>query len=854
MAIRVPVLLDISGDADVNIDRPIRQAIDGVDISGAGQRLGTDLGDGIVRGADGRLRDARGRFAAAGEESGRGFGSGFSSGLGSTLTDAITRQGSAFLRLGSVASGLLGALVPVGPALGGVAAGALAVAGAVGQASVAALAAGGVMASLGQAQLAVSVGSRGVSDALAAQTAAQEELAATGAVSAATQEQLTQAMEGLAPAAREVVGVVGELTPAWSAFQNSVQQELFAGLAGQLSALSGSILPSLTTNLTATAGILNTAAVAFSQFIVSGGGAGQISNIMAGLNDTLEAFLPTLGNVGAGLLNLFEGSIGSSTQLAGAISRVTAGFAGWTEGVVQSGALADALDMALTTMGTLVGIATNLGSILISVLRPGVDEGANLLAIFEGATAQLAAFLQTASAQAGLQQFYDLITQVGETVSILGGVVGPIFTGIASLLSVLIPIVTQLRTALEPVITALAVNLSTAVQGLAPVIGVVLGVVAGLIGALAPLVTLILNALGPALAEIGRLFTASLAPALSGLFALLQPLIGIFLNIFGAQVVNAITLVVDVLGGVFDVLGGLINFLVGVFTGDWEKAWDGLVQVADGVVSILTGIVGFLWRTVQNYFRNGGQQVLSAVRDWWNGVVSSFTQFQARIITGIANWIIGLVTRFVSLRTQAINNVRGLWSVAGSLFRLGVRAVGDSVRNGLSAVLTFFRNLPGQIGRILGNLGNLLYDAGQNIVQGLIDGIFSMIGSLASAASNLAGTIRDYLPFSPAKVGPLSGAGSPDNSGRQIAQMVADGILANVNAPANAMSRALAPLVAPATAARTGVDGIGARGAGVTVNQIFNGPTTSGGRLNEITWNIRYATQSRTEVVDGVAT
>lgn len=824
MAIRVPVLLDISGDADVDFDRAITSQLRGVDTSSAGDRLGRD------------------------------FGTGFDKGASSTLGQALTQQGSAIARISSVASGLVGALVPIGPALGGVAAGALAVTGAVGQASVAALAAGGVFASLGQGMLAVQVGSRGVSDAISAQAAAQQELAATGEISAATQDKLTAAMEGLAPAARQVVGVVGELTPAWSAFQNSVQQELFAGLAGELSNLSGSILPSLTTNLTATAGILNSAAVAFSQFIVSGGGAQQVSNIMAGLNDTLAAFLPTLGNVGAGLLTLFEGSIGSSTQLAAAISRVTSGFGGWAEGVVQSGTLSDALDMALSTLSTLAGIVTNLGSILISVFRPGVDEGANLLAIFEGATAQLAAFLQTASAQAGLQQFYDLITQVGETISILGGVVGPIFTGIASLLSVLIPIVTQLRTALEPVITALAVNLSAAVQGLAPVIGVVLGVVASLIGVLAPLVTLILNALGPALAEIGRLFSANLAPAISGLFALLQPLIGIFLNIFGAQVVNAINLVVDVLGGVFDILGGLINFLVGVFTGDWEKAWDGLVQVADGVVSILTGIVQFLWRTVQNYFKNGGQQVLNAVRDWWTGVTTQFTQFQARIIQGIASWIIGLVLRFINLRNQVIANVRGLWSVAGSLFRLGVRTVGDFVRNGLSSVLTYFRNLPGQIVRAIGNLGSLLYDAGQNIVQGLIDGIFSMIGSLASAASNLAGTIRDYLPFSPAKVGPLSGTGSPDNSGRQIAQMVADGILANVNAPANAMSRALAPLVAPATAARTGADGVGVRGAGVTVNQIFNGPTTSGGRLNEMTWNIRYATQSRTEVVDGVAT
>ena len=33
----------------------------------------------------------------------------------------------------------------------------------------------------------------------------------------------------------------------------------------------------------------------------------------------------------------------------------------------------------------------------------------------------------------------------------------------------------------------------------------------------------------------------------------------------------------------------------------------------------------------------------------------------------------------------------------------------------------------------------------------------AVIGRLASAASNMASTIRSYLPFSPAKEGPLSG-------------------------------------------------------------------------------------------------
>ena len=91
--------------------------------------------------------------------------------------------------------------------------------------------------------------------------------------------------------------------------------------------------------------------------------------------------------------------------------------------------------------------------------------------------------------------------------------------------------------------------------------------------------------------------------------------------------------------------------------------------------------------------------------------------------------------------------------------------------------------------------------------------------------------------------------------------MIADGITQNVNLPARAMSNALAPLsptgtvtqsaartaaAAPATAAVSG-------GGGVSVTQIFTGPTTSGGRLSEINWNVRYATQARRETIGGVA-
>ena len=63
-------------------------------------------------------------------------------------------------------------------------------------------------------------------------------------------------------------------------------------------------------------------------------------------------------------------------------------------------------------------------------------------------------------------------------------------------------------------------------------------------------------------------------------------------------VVAAITMV----GGTFEqivravkrILSGLITFITGVFTGDWEKAWEGLKDIFYGIINVILGLVGGL--------------------------------------------------------------------------------------------------------------------------------------------------------------------------------------------------------------------------------------------------------------------
>lgn len=44
--------------------------------------------------------------------------------------------------------------------------------------------------------------------------------------------------------------------------------------------------------------------------------------------------------------------------------------------------------------------------------------------------------------------------------------------------------------------------------------------------------------------------------------------------------------------GLKDVFGGLVDFVTGVFTGDWEKAWGGVVKIFKGIWNTILSIVG----------------------------------------------------------------------------------------------------------------------------------------------------------------------------------------------------------------------------------------------------------------------
>jgi TP901 family phage tail tape measure protein len=214
-------------------------------------------------------------------------------------------------------------------------------------------------------------------------------------------------------------------------------------------------------------------------------------------------------------------------------------------------------------------------------------------------------------------------------------------------------------------------------------------------------------------------------------------------DMFGEDIMAFVTSTFDaimvVIGGAMDFVQGLIETVLGILTGDWDRAWEGIKQMVGGVWEMIKGIVSMGIERIKLLFKIGLGLIAGIFGGMWRNIV---------------------------------DGISGAWTA----IKNGVGKIIDSVKEKGTEALDWFRELPGRLLAALGKVNTMLKDAGKGIVQGLIDGITEKFAALRDKAGEIAGAVRDFLPFSPAKTGPLSGSGSPDKAGRKIGDMLAHGI------------------------------------------------------------------------------
>lgn len=139
---------------------------------------------------------------------------------------------------------------------------------------------------------------------------------------------------------------------------------------------------------------------------------------------------------------------------------------------------------------------------------------------------------------------------------------------------------------------------------------------------LSPLIDKFLEFTGKVTDAITTLWTELLQPFVLWFMEIAAPTIAEFVQ--GA--VNAFFIfwsgVSGVLQNILNALGGLIDFIVGVFTGDWERAWDGIKTFFSGIWEAIRGIVSTITNTIKSIISGFLSTIRTAWEHIWNGIKS----------------------------------------------------------------------------------------------------------------------------------------------------------------------------------------------------------------------------------------
>lgn len=108
---------------------------------------------------------------------------------------------------------------------------------------------------------------------------------------------------------------------------------------------------------------------------------------------------------------------------------------------------------------------------------------------------------------------------------------------------------------------------------------------------LKPLVANIAGMVAEFIIMAQTIYNNVIAPIISWIVDTFGPMITTAVNSIFNTVSTIVASVIDIVNGIITVLRGIIQFITGVFSGDWQKAWEGIKKVFKGIWDTLVSVV-----------------------------------------------------------------------------------------------------------------------------------------------------------------------------------------------------------------------------------------------------------------------
>lgn len=247
--------------------------------------------------------------------------------------------------------------------------------------------------------------------------------------------------------------------------------------------------------------------------------------------------------------------------------------------------------------------------------------------------------------------------------------------------------------------------------------------VAGLIGSIADAITALWNNI---LKPVIDWIIQNILPVLVPIF---ESLWNTICNVFGA--------ITDTIGGIIQTFKGLIDFIVGIFTGDWNKAWEGIKTFFTGIWNAIKGVVSTIWNaikgiieTVINVIKGIITTVFNAIKTVISNIFNGIKNTVSNIWNGIKNSISNAVS---SIKNGIINNFQTAYNKITGIFR--------NIGSFFSGIWNNIKNTFSALGTKIGDAISGAVKSGINGVLGMIEGIVNKFVNMINGAIDIINAI-----------------------------------------------------------------------------------------------------------------
>lgn len=427
---------------------------------------------------------------------------------------------------------------------------------------------------------------------------------------------------------------------------------------------------------------------------LSGGLTSKIDTFTAALergDSIMSALEETFGAIGSKVA-IVVGAFAGIGVAAGALSSIAAVVPGLgtLAGILSGGAAsAGAFSGALGVLKGAFGLLTSPAGLVIALVLALVGAFAHLIATNEefrnGIMAQVSAIGGTL-----MPLLQELMAQFVETANYLG--------------TLLLPV-------LESIVQAVLPPLLSIIQSLIPVMAAVASAVMEVVAAIAPLVVAIAETLIPIIGQVLE-FVASVV-------AQVVPL-----------VVTAINTISDMVQEYMPLIMEIITMVLTVIQQIFDAVWPSIQELVTTVVAVIADLMQTYWPQIQ--------AVITSAMDVIMAVVNAVWPFIQSVITNVMN----IIQNVISVVTAAISgDWEGVWTGVSNLLQSIWDGMGNIVSAGIDMISDFISTVPDKILSFFENAGTLLWDAGSQIIGGLLDGLKAAVGGVWDFVSGIGETI-----------------------------------------------------------------------------------------------------------------